>query len=123
MKMNFIRIFTVFFLAAFICTPAFSQDTLNLPSESLNGKFESVSDGLIIINQKGVTKSYTRTDNSADKYTDYITYRVSVFSKETASIMCKVIFLDKYLVKIKVPNSNGIEIPRYRVEDLQINIK
>ena len=96
---------------------------LNLPNSTIRGKFESVSDGLITINEKGVNKTYIRTDNPFDIYADYITYRTAPFSKKTQSGPCKVIFIDTFVVKIKLPDANNIEIPRYRVVNLEINIK
>ncbi len=121
-KNTILKIFIAVF-ASCIFIPSYAADVLNLPTHSIKGKFEAVSDGLIQISEKGISKTYIRTDNPFDIYTDYITYRISPISKTVESIPCKVTFVDTFVVKIKVPNSNSIEIPRYRVKNLEINIK
>lgn len=120
---TFLKIYICLFVLTIANMPSFAADVLNLPNQSIKGKFEAVSDGLIQIKQKGVSKTYIRKDNPFDIYADYISYTVSPFSKELQSGPCKVIFLDTFNLKIKLPNSSSIEIPRYRVKDLEINIK
>ncbi len=118
-------------LKAYICLftltalnmPSFAADVLNLPNQSIKGKFEMISDGLIQIKEKGISKTYIRKDNPFDIYADYISYTASPFSKELQSGPCKVILLDTFNLTIKLPDSSSIKIPRYRVKDLEINIK
>lgn len=110
------------FFTAVSASKTFAADIVNLPTESIKGKFYSVAEGLIIMDQKGVKKSYIRVENQNDIYRDYIIYRKSPFSRNTESSPCKVIFLDTWVVRIKLPNSNAVEIPRYRIKDLEINI-
>lgn len=116
----------LFVLLAFVfclTAPVYAYDSLNLPTETIKGKFESVSDGIIVINQKGVRKSFVRTENLYDVYTDYISYRISPFARKTDSMPCKIVFIDTFNIKFKTPNSNLMELPRYRVSDIEINIK
>ncbi len=121
----------VLLLCAFICTfyiaphasnSASAADIVNLSTETLKGKFYTVSEGLIVLDQKGVKKSFVRIDNQNDLYRDYIVYLTAPFIGHAESTPCKVVFLDTWVVKIKLPNANIIEIPRYRVKDLEINI-
>lgn len=107
----------------YLLTPAYAADILNLPTETLSGKFESVSDGIVVINQKGVRKSFIKTENPYDIYTDYISYRITPFAGKRDNMPCKVVFLDTFNIKFKTPNSNLIELPRYRVSDIEINIR
>lgn len=102
---------------------AFGIDTVSSRTETIYGKFDTVSDGLIIINQNGVKKSFVRVEDRYNVYRDYITYKVSPFSTRIESTPCKILFLDKFNVRFKTPTSNSIEIHRYRVKDLNINIK
>ena len=123
-----LKIFIISFIAFgfFISgcfTKSYAADNLNLPTETIPGKFMSVTDGLITIKQKGIEKSYIRVEDPFNIYADYITYRTSPFSKAVQSSLCKVVFLDTFVIKIKLPNSSNIEIPRYRVVNLEINIK
>lgn len=118
-----LKIFTICLFVISAYSPCFAIDSLNLPTHTIKGKFEAVSDGLVVIKEKGVSKTYIRTDNPFDIYSDYIIYKTSPFSKEKQSGPCKVVFVDTFTVKIKLPNSSNIEIPRYRVSDLEINIK
>lgn len=118
-----LKTFVILFFALTAPAAAFAADNLNSSGGSISGKFESVSDGLIVINAKGVRKSYIRSENKYDVYSDYITYTVSPFSKITESTPCKIVFLDTFIVKFKTPDSNIIEMQRYRVKDLEINIR
>ena len=106
------------------CTisPTLAADIVNLPTESIKGKFYSVTEWLVVLDQKGIKKSYIRVENQNDIYRDYIVYRKSPFSGSSESTPCKVVFLDTWVVKIKLPNANTVEIPRYRIKDLEINI-
>jgi len=118
-----LKIIALFIFGINIVLPSSAADNLNLPAETITGKFISVADGIIVIRQKGIEKSYIRLDNPFDIYADYITYRVSPFSRQVQSSLCKVIFLDTFNIKIKLPNSSNIKIPRYRVVNLEINMK
>lgn len=102
---------------------AFALDSINLPAETISGKFEMISDGLIIIDEKGVKKNFIRKEDRFNIYSDYITYKISPLSSKTESTPCRVIFLDKFIVKFKTPNSNVVEMQRYRVKNLDINIR
>lgn len=113
----------LFFALNFGAGKAFALDSVTLRTGTLYGKFEMVSDGLIILNQKGVYKSFNRVQDKYNIYSDYITYRVSPFSFKTESTPCRILFLDKFNVRFKTPDSNSIEMNRYRVKDLDINIK
>ena len=113
---------TVFFAGLSANDKALAADIVNLPTETLKGKFYSVEEGFIILDQKGVKKSFVRLENQNDIYRDYIVYSTFPFSRNTESTPCKVVFLDTWVVKFKLPNSNVVEIPRYRIKDLEINI-
>lgn len=115
------KISVSFFIFILTLSTAFA-DTLNLPTESLTGKFYAVSDGLIVLDQKGVKKNYIRIENITDSYPDYISYTTSPILGTVENTPCRVVFLDTWVVKFKLPNSSIIEIPRYRVKDLEINI-
>lgn len=115
----FAALIAMFSLAA----PAFARDVLNLPTESISGKFETVTGGLVIIEEKGTRKSYIKTQKQSGEYSDYITYRKSPFSGGQESSPCEVLFIDTFIVRVKVPGAGIVEIPRYRVSDLEINIK
>ncbi len=108
---------------AYTGMPVYAADVLNVSANTVKGKFEMVSDGLIKINEKGVSKTYIRIDDPFNIYSDYIRYRVSPFSRELQGGPCKVKFIDTFIVKIQLPDSKNVEIPRYRVADLEINIK
>ncbi len=122
MKKNY-TVFIVLVMFFGFFTEALAADVLNLPTKSIVGKFETVTGGLAVINEKGAKKSYIKAQNQLNKYTDYITYRKSPFSRDFESTPCEVLFVDTYTIKIKTPTSGIIEIPRYRVKDLEINIK
>lgn len=120
---TFLKICIICLFAFSSFTKSIAAESIVLPTETITGKFVSITDGLITIRQKGIEKNYVRVDDPFNIYADYITYRVSPFSKAVQSSLCKVIFLDKFNIKIKLPNSSNIDIPRYRVVNLEVNIK
>ncbi len=124
MKKNY-KIFTILVLifGLFLQAPGFCNEILNLGVESNVVKLDTISDGLIVTLQNGVRKSYIRKEDSLNKYPDYIIYSGSAFAKKQESTSCRVVFLDTFVVKFKTPNENMVEIPRYRVKNLEINIR
>lgn len=105
------------------CASAFAADIVNLPTESLKGKLYSITEGFIVLDQKGIRKSYIRIEDQNDIYKDRIVYKkFPLLGLNTKSLPCKVIFLDTWIVRVKMPESGVIEIPRYRIKDLKINI-
>ena len=48
-------------------SPTLAADIVNLPTESIKGKFYSVTEGLVVLDQKGIKKSYIRVENQNDK--------------------------------------------------------
>ena len=119
---KFKKVSILSFLVTALTLSAAFADTLNLPTERLTGKFYAVSDGLIVLDQKGVKKNYIRVENITDSFPDYISYTTSPILGSLESTPCRIVFLDTWVVKFKLPNSSTIEIPRYRVIDLEINI-
>lgn len=115
-------------LAAFIVlTPAPScakaSNTVNIHGHSIKGKITTVADGLIILQTKGVSQSYIREEDTSDQNPDYITFRRSALSRKTLNVPCYVLFVDTWVVKIKTAHTQQVEIPRYRVTNIEINIK
>lgn len=96
-------------------------DIIYKNSGSTEGRVESVTDGLILMKENGSVNSYKRVFGK-NFYGDYITYKKKPLDKEFVTIPCRVFFADLYNIKIQTPDSL-MEIPRYRVKQIELRIE
>ena len=113
----FMRVLCLFLaLLIFTVLPSCAKDEVHKGNTVLSGKIFTYSDGLILISSKGVDYSYVRSKDD-NYYGDYISYRERPIRGGTASLNCRVAYVDRYYVTFMTENSK-ITVPRYRVHTL-----